>query len=229
MSKVGRLTPWFIAIAMLLAAALAVAAKPRSKIADEGTQISLEEMVPKQFGSWRVDETIVPVLVDPQTQAKLNQLYNQTLARTYIGTNGQRIMLSIAYGGDQSDSMQVHRPEACYTAQGFQVLKETVGQLVTDYGVLPVKRLLAVHGQRNEPITYWVVVGDKATPVGFQQKLQQIKYGLTGRVPDGMLVRVSSIDRNEAAAYDAQERFLRDMLAALPSQGRARIAGRFGA
>lgn len=214
---------------MLLAAVLAFAAKPRAKVADQAPPIVLEELVPRQFGNWRVDETVVPVLVDPRTQAKLDEIYNQTLARTYVNADGQRIMLSIAYGGDQSDSMQVHRPEICYTAQGFQVLRQTVGQLVTDYGALPVKRLLAVQGPRNEPITYWVVVGDKATQVGMQQKLQQLKYGLTGRVPDGILVRVSSIDRNEDAAFGAQDRFLREMLAAMPEAGRLRVAGRFGA
>ncbi len=220
---------WPAAAAMLLAAVLAFAAKPRAKVADQAPPIVLEELVPRQFGNWRVDETVVPVLVDPRTQAKLDEIYNQTLARTYVNADGQRIMLSIAYGGDQSDSMQVHRPEICYTAQGFQVLRQTVGQLVTDYGALPVKRLLAVQGPRNEPITYWVVVGDKATQVGMQQKLQQLKYGLTGRVPDGILVRVSSIDRNEDAAFGAQDRFLREMLAAMPEAGRLRVAGRFGA
>lgn len=227
--SLARPSGWPVAVAMLLAAALAFAAKPRAKVADQAPPVVLEELVPRQFGAWRVDETIVPVLVDPRTQAKLDEIYNQTLARTYVNPDGQRIMLSIAYGGDQSDSMQMHRPEICYTAQGFQVLKQTVGQLITDYGALPVKRLLAVQGQRNEPITYWVVVGDKATPVGVQQKLQQLKYGLTGRVPDGMLVRVSSIDRNEDAAFGAQDRFLRDMLAAMPESGRLRVAGRFGA
>lgn len=214
---------------MLCAAAFAFAAKPRAKIADQVPLISLEELIPKRFGAWQVDEKIVPVVVDPQIQAKLNEIYNQTLARTYVDLAGQRIMLSIAYGGDQSDAMQVHRPEVCYAAQGFQVAKEALGQLATDYGVVPVKRLVAVQGQRIEPITYWVVVGDMATSVGLQQKLQQLKYGLTGKVPDGMLVRVSSIARNDELAYGIQERFLREMLAAMPDVNRARVIGRFGA
>lgn len=224
-----RISPWLIAAVMLCGAALAFAAKPRARIADQAPPVLLEQLVPKQFGTWQVDESVIPVVVDPQTQAALNQIYNQTLARTYVDAAGQRIMLSIAYGGDQSDAMQVHRPEICYAAQGFHVVKQAIGQLATDYGMLPVKRLVAVQGQRNEPITYWVVVGDTATELGFRQKLQQLKYGLTGRVPDGMLVRVSSIDRNDELAYGTQERFLREMLAAMPDASRARIAGRFGA
>ncbi len=214
---------------MLCAAVLASAAKPRIWIADQAPPLSLEHIVPKQFGSWQLDDKVIPVVVDPQTQDKLDKIYNQTLARTYVNSAGQRIMLSIAYGGDQGDGMQLHRPEICYTAQGFQVAKQALGQLATDYGVLPVKRILALLGQRSEPITYWIVVGDTATTGGMNQKLQQLKYGLTGKIPDGMLVRVSSIDHDDARAYDAQEKFLREMLAAMPEADRARIAGRFGA
>ena len=82
---------------------------------------------------------------------------------------------------------------------------------------------------RNEPITYWVTVGDKATPAGFKQKIAQVSYGLTGKVPDGFLVRVSTIDRDAKNAYRMQEEFLRSMLKSMPEQDRVRIAGRFGA
>lgn len=224
-----RATPWLIAAAMVLAAALAVVGKPSAKLANQTSPVSLEELVPKRFGSWQVDDTIVPVVADPKIQAKLDEIYNQTLARTYYNSAGEHVMLSIAYGGDQSDAMQIHRPEICYTAQGFHVVKQAFGRFATDYGVLPVKRLVAVQGQRTEPITYWVVVGDAAISDGMRQKLQQLKYGLTGRVPDGMLVRVSSIDRDEDLAFGTQERFLREMLAAMPETSRARVAGRFGA
>ena len=136
-------------------------------------------------------------------------------------------MLSIAYGGDQSDTMQVHRPEICYTAQGFQILKEAVGQMGTQYGTLPVKRLLARAGSRNEPITYWVTVGDKAAHVGLEQKIAQLRYGLTGKIPDGMLVRVSTIGADEAHAYRTQDAFVKDMLQSLDGSGRKRVAGVF--
>ncbi|MBI2289337.1 MAG: EpsI family protein, partial [Betaproteobacteria bacterium] len=114
-------------------------------------------------------------------------------------------------------------------AQGFDVSDSVAGTLPTPYGVLPVKRLIAVQGNRNEPITYWVVVGDKATVTGLQQKFAQLSYGLTGKVPDGFLVRISSIDPDRQAAYQLQESFIKSMLGALSEKDRARISGRFGA
>lgn len=210
---------------MLLAVGLAVAAKPRSKVADFGPKVDLEHMVPMMFGDWKVDATVVPVLPSSETQALLNKLYNQTLARTYMNARGDRVMLSIAYGGDQSDSMQVHRPEVCYAAQGFQILGSATGALATRFGSLPVKRLLAQLGPRNEPITYWITVGDKATLGGFSQKLVQLSYGLTGRVPDGMLVRVSSISKDTSTAYQLQEQFVNDLVVSLDPVARTRMVG----
>lgn len=213
----------FILLATLIAAGLAYAGKPRQKIADSGPRIVLETLVPRQFGVWQIDDRIAPVAPDPSARALINKIYSQTLARTYVDSQGRRIMLTIAYGGDQSDDMQVHKPEVCYAAQGFHILSESLGSLSTPFGVLPVKRLLARQGPRNEPITYWVTVGGRATRTGLRQKLEQLSYGLTGKVPDGMLVRVSSIDRDEAAAYAAQADFVRDMLGAIRSEDRLRL------
>ncbi len=103
------------------------------------------------------------------------------------------------------------------------------GTLPTPYGVLPVRRLIALQGNRNEPITYWIVVGDKAALPGLKQKFAQLRYGLTGKVPDGFLVRISSIDRDRQAAYQLQEEFIKSMLDAMSETDRARISGRFGA
>jgi EpsI family protein len=212
-----------VLLAMLLATGLSVAAKPRMKVADQGPKVDLEQIVPRTFGEWRMDDRVVPVMPSPDQRALLNKLYNQTLARTYFNSRGDRIMLSIAYGGDQSDSMQVHRPEVCYAAQGFHILGEARGTLTTLFGTLPVKRVLTRLGSRSEPVTYWVTVGGQATQTGFRQKLVQLSYGLTGKVPDGMLVRVSSISRDEVAGYALQERFVQEMLAAVSERDRLRL------
>lgn len=215
---------------MLAASLAALALKPTRRLADQQPPIALETMVPERFGDWRVDPAVVPITVAADVRARLDALYNQLLNRSYIDGQGRRIMLSIAYGGDQGgDGTQVHRPEFCYAAQGFQLMRNVADELATRYGALPVKRLMAVKGRRNEPITYWITVGDRATVPGLGRKLNQLAYGLTGRVPDGMLVRVSSIDADSRSAYALQERFVNDLLAALPEADRARIAGRFGA
>ena len=213
---------------MVSASLLAIAGRPTERIADARAPVDLEQMIPKQLGEWRIDPNVMPLVVSPDAQAMLNKLYNQTLARTYVNSAGQRVMLSIAYGGDQSDSLQLHAPEVCYAAQGFDVVRNRVTELVTNYGTLPVKRLIATLGPRNEPITYWVTVGDHATFSGLRQKLAQIRYGMTGKIPDGMLVRVSTIGADAARSYDIQDGFIKGLLAEMKDSDRVRVVGRFG-
>lgn len=216
-----------IGIFMFAAAGMALALKPTHKVADGRPKVDLEVLIPQAFGDWKIDETIVPLIADPELQAKLDKIYNQTLTRTYINSKGERIMLSIAYGGDQSDSMAVHKPEVCYPAQGFQILKRpVVSNFSIDSGAsIPVKRLVATQGARIEPITYWTTVGDKVAVNGWKWKLQQMTYGLTGKIPDGLLFRISSIQADEANAYQLQDEFTRELLHAMSPGGRQRIIG----
>lgn len=221
--------PLVLCLLMLTAAGLAIAATPTVRLADLRAKIDLETLIPESFGDWTIDRSIVPLMISPDAQAVLDKIYSQTLARTYRDAAGQRVMLSIAYGGDQSDALQVHAPEVCYAAQGFDVARGMVAELVTRYGTLPVKRLTAVKGSRREPITYWITIGERVTTSGIRQKLAQLRYGLTGKIPDGMLVRVSTIGSDTTQAYAVQEQFIHKLLAELHDGDRARVIGRFGA
>lgn len=215
-----------IGICMFAAAGLAMALKPTARIADTEAAINLATLIPKQFGEWKVDESLVPIKVSPEVQAKLDKIYGQTLARTYINAEGRRVMLSIAYGTNQgSDDFQVHRPEYCYSAQGFQIKKGWQDFLKLGSGELPIKRLEAIQGSRNEPITYWITIGDKATLPGISRKLTQLSYGLTGKIPDGMLIRVSSISPNTDQEYHLQDQFVKAMLDAVDPAQRMRLTG----
>ena len=214
-----------VSIGMVSAAVLAEAGVPREKIADRW-QTDLKAMFPAAFGDWSVDESIPVILPAPDVQAKLDAIYNQVLARTYINrTTGQRVMLSVAYGGDQSDGMNAHLPEVCYPAQGFELLGTRNVTIKLDGRMVTARRIRTQLGSRVEPVTYWLTLGETVAATRMQRKLQQIRYGLRGIIPDGMLVRVSSVDRDVPAAFAAQESFLKEMAAAIPKAYRSRILG----
>lgn len=216
---------FLIGLTMLAAAGLALALTPRVKVADQGPKINLEAMIPEQFGEWKLEETIAPLIVNPVTKAELDRLYSQTLTRNYINSKGEWIMLSIAYGSDQSYSSQVHRPEMCYPAQGFQIQSMSKGSINVSGVKLPVMKLVATQGQRNEPITYWVMMGDSVVRGNWEQHIARLKYGLTGKIPYGILIRVSTISANEAQSYRTQEQFVRDMLGAVSMEYRKVLTG----
>jgi EpsI family protein len=214
-----------LGLAMAAASALTVALTPKPRVPGAHEQFSLDSMIPAQFNGWAIDTSIVPLTPDPDQQSALARIYDQTLSRTYVNAAGQRVMLSIAYGGDQSNALALHLPEVCYTAQGFEILEASDGVLATGAGPLPVKRLVARQNARNEPITYWITIGDKAVASSIQQKLQRLAYGVTGKIPDGMLVRVSTIQADQHDGWRLQAGFIRQMLDVLPARDRARLLG----
>jgi EpsI family protein len=215
-----------IGTAVILTAAVAAALKHSHKLAGTLPRVDLEAMIPARLGDWHAVAEIAPVQPDPATLAKVEQAYDQVLGRTYADRQGRRVMLSIAYGGDQSsDRLQAHRPEYCYAAQGFHVRRLGDESLPTGAGTLPVRRLVAQQAARREPITYWITVGDRAALPGLDRKLAQLRFGLTGTIPDGMLVRVSSLDTDTPAAHALQDRFIGALLASLAPEHKARFLG----
>lgn len=221
-----RAKAFVIALVMCAGSALALVARPTQKVADHGPKVVLADLFPERFADWRIDTSLPVVLPSPDTQAAIDRIYNQTLARTYINGQGQRIMLSVAYGGDQSDSMAVHKPEVCYPSQGFEVLSAADTTLKLAGREVPARQMLTRLGGRVEPLLYWITVGDRVpSSSGFGQKIAQLGYGLRGSIPDGMIVRVSSIDRQATQAWALQRRFLDDLIAAVPEDGRNRVVG----
>ena len=214
-----------VALLMLAGSAAAVLAKPTKSLADQIGIPNLDAMPPQQFGEWRADTSVLPPLPSPAVPPQLGKLYNQVLSRTYVNKSGQRIMLSVAYGGDQSDGTSAHRPEVCYPAQGFAITSNQLTTLHVGGRELPARRLMSKLGQRNEPITYWVVVGDEVVTTGIGQKLAQMRYGLHGVIADGMLVRISSIDADMERGHKLQEQFASDLFSHIDHAAAARLFG----
>ena len=227
---------------MLLALAAAQAWRPSVRLADRHAKVDLAQLFPAEFGGWAIDTAVPLQLVSAEAQAGLDAVYHQTLGRIYRNPQGQRIMLSVAYGGDQSDATRAHRPEVCYPAQGFEIVERHDGEIALGtlgalgaIGALgppelPIRRLrvrqlLTRQGSRVEPVTYWITVGRYVALSGTEQKLAQLSYSLRGVIPDGMLVRVSSIDSDAAHAYGVQAAFVGAMVLAMAADRQSRVIG----
>ncbi len=214
-----------LAALMCTASAAAYFLRPSVNATDRVPKIQLDTAVPKQFGQWREEESRVAAIVNPQTQQLLDKLYSQVLTRTYVDGQGYRVMLSLAYGDDQRGGLQAHKPEVCYPAQGFTLNKNVAAEIETPFGKVPGRRLGTQLGSRVEPVTYWFAVADRAVSTRFEHRLAEIRLGLTGQVPYGLLFRVSSIDENADRAYAAHERFASELLAAVSPADRGRLSG----
>jgi EpsI family protein len=215
-----------LAVVMLAAALLAIAITPRNFMSDKYPREKLADIVPRTFGQWQVDTSIIPVPPSPDLQQVLDATYDETLALTYRNQAGQRVMLSLAYGRNQHKGMNTHRPEVCYPAQGFRLTQGSQPVKLSFGGQqIDATRVVAAMGARNEPITYWLLVGDRITHFGYPQRSVALRYGLQGVIPDGVLVRVSSVDSDNASAFATQEAFIAELLTAVPVNKRARLLG----
>lgn len=197
-----------------------------SEAAQARATVPLESLFPQRVGEW-VPDPVSSGLVRPAfEQAKRFQMYDQVLERTYVHPSGARVMVSVAYGRQQSVGLQMHRPEVCYKAGGFSVGATEPGRIDLGGHVLPVTRLVATMPGRPEPITYWRMLGDEVVQDEASFKIRQFVSGLTRRrIDDGLLVRLSSIHPDARTAWRVQERFARDLAAALSEPQRVRVMG----
>jgi len=206
------------------AAGLGLIARPAERVRKEKADFQLDEIVPEKFGGWAAAPKVAAT-VNPQAQELLDKIYSQILERTYVHSDGYAIMLAIAYGNDQRGSLEAHKPEVCYPAQGFKVTQTRSAQLSTGFGSLPITKLATVAGPRHEPLMYWFTVADNVVTNRFERRMAQVKQAVTGQIPDGLLFRVSSIDTNPEQGWRMQETFVRDLLQAVTPSARVRLAG----
>ena len=229
-TRVAPLRPALALVLFVLMAGVALLAHwlqpgEQQRRSEPGTGFVLEQAIPKTFGPWRLVPTTVNVVANPEVQEILDRVYSQILGRTYVNDAGYRIMLSMAYGEDQRGGLQAHRPEVCYPAQGFALLSNDSAQVTTVLGPVAARRLVTRLGSRNEPITYWFNVGDKPVGGRLERRMEEIRLVMTGAVPDVLLFRVSSVDTDAQRAFEEQQRFVSDLLAALPAHTRKKISG----
>ena len=214
-----------VSLALLAAVAGANMLTPTQPMAARRPVPDLNSGIPARLGDWTMENPALLPLVAPDVQAGVQRIYSQTVNRIYVNGRGERIMLAIAYGADQSDgALQVHRPEYCYKAQGFSLADPADGRIFTAAGELPVRRLVARLGSRIEPITYWMTVGNETALPGMRRKLAQLRYGLRGQIADGMLIRISSLGGDSGRAFRLHESFISELQQALPESLRAILA-----
>lgn len=222
----NRIKATLVSVLMLLAALLTIVLRPALPSTDDLAKIDLQHSVPESFGSWNKINLEPASIVNPQQQESLENIYVDILERAYRDSQtGLVVMLSLAYGGVQTKQSQIHRPEVCYPAQGFQIEQSRDDHIATSYGNIPIRHLVVKQGGRVEPISYWIRVGNRVARGWFEQKMIAVQQSLLGNVPTGILFRISSIEPNSALAYEVQSRFVRELLTVLPESTRVFLIG----
>jgi EpsI family protein len=212
-------------VAMLAASVLAYILTPHKLMARTHDVFDIDARIPHAFGEW----SALPGLqtVKPPPDGLEAEVYNQEVSRAYIDQEGHAVMLMIAYGESQSDRLQLHHPEVCYTAQGFRVTRPVTTKFEWSASdkPIPLTRLVATREGRLEPIAYWMRIGYDVTNSNWARNRLKLEYGLRGWIPDGALFRVSTLGVSEEASAKVQDKFIHDLLNVLPPDTRSFMVG----
>lgn len=214
--------------AMTLATAgTAYAAMPRKKIMTIGKG-QLDKVVPLKVGPWEYETASGLVLPPPDQLEQL--LYDQQVTRAYSAQNQLPVMLLMAYGSSQSGMLQIHRPEICYPSSGFRLSDTRIMPMETQDGHdFPVRTFTARGDTRTEQVLYWTRIGNLVPASWAAQRLAVMRQNIEGYIPDGLLVRLSTVSEDEGQAQATLRTFVRTMLAEIGPQRREMLIGPAGA
>ncbi|EJN08099.1 exosortase B [Herbaspirillum sp. YR522] len=215
-----------VAVTMALTQGISMAVMPQPEVV--GRTPDIETMIPHRFGQWV--EVPSPYLqvdlsVGEEGGNSSEQPYDSVVMKTYRNAQGEQVMLALAYARQQRQEVKIHRPEVCYTAQGFVELNHARVEIAAAPGMsVTGDRFLMQNKNRIEAVSYWIRMGDAFPRGGWETRMKLLKDGLDGKVPDGILVRASSLMTDPAqveAAYLLQEGFLKDLVGAVGPQAKA--------
>lgn len=204
-------------------AAAAYAAMPRRSV-DRLAQTRLDALIPPRIADWR---WVSNVGVVTTTETSDEDGYDQQLKRVYAAPDLPRVMLLIAYGSTQGGSLQLHRPETCYPGQGFGLtgFRDVDLALASSPGTVHARAFTARRDDRIERLLYWTRIAS-AFPRNTAEEYRAILSSVVaGTVPDGILVRVSTLGDDIPASDRALARFAEAMVAATSPPARALLVG----
>lgn len=223
-----HLQHWLAVIFMLICTLFAWWLNPQEKWFEHVGQPQFEQIIPPSFVDWaQVPDGSNTLIVNPQQQEALDNLYTQIVSRTYVQqSTGRRLMLSLAYGDNQTFSKQLHRPEACYSSQGFNIQALHAEQILANGHTIELQRMTAQVSDRQEQVSYFIRIGDRVVsgpPTNIN--LARMHMGLKGYIADGLLFRLSEISDDDKSSQQLQDQFINDLLKVLSPAQQAMLIG----
>jgi len=155
------------------------------------------------------DEGVILPLEDDLTKL----LYTNTRYATYSDQVHPPIMWLVAYDQLQEYDVQIHRPEACYPAAGFQITYKSPIDTSKILGIESRANMLTAEREdRVEQIIYWTRIGARF-PVDYAtQRIDILRSKFSGHTPDAVLFRASIIMRDRTQAFDILLSFVRKLI-----------------
>jgi EpsI family protein len=211
-----------LSIAFASVAGIAAARQPTKNVDYLGKN-KLEKILPDKLGKWTFVSSS-GLVVPPEDQLS-QALYSQLLTRVYTTESGAAIMLLVAQSASQTGILQIHRPEFCYTAGGYDLSPSTPHAVNLGGSTLPALSISASILGKTEQIVYWTRIGEHLPLSWRQQRMAVAMDNLRGIIPDAVMVRVSTYGNDKAAALAEVDDFIRAMMVSIAPQVRRVFIG----
>jgi EpsI family protein len=169
----------------------------------------LEDIIPKAIGPWKF-ATASGLVVPPEDQLE-RAIYSQTLTRVYSDGENE-VMLLLAQSGSETGILQIHRPETCYTAAGYDISAVTPYPVSVGGVLIPGNRMAARTEGYTEYVLYWTRIGDEMPASWREQRVDVAEQNLRGILPDAILVRISTVNSDARAAWASIDSFTRELI-----------------
>jgi len=101
----------------------------------------------------------------------------------------------------QQHDLQVHRPEVCYPMSGYPIIENRPVKVRIGNKGIPARYLTADRGALQEMILYWTRVGNSFPLNWAQQRIEMARANVGGVIPDGALLRFSTISEEGSNDY----------------------------
>ena len=206
-----------LGLAFASVAGVAAARLPNKNLDYLGKQ-KLESVIPDKIGRWNYVSS--SGLVVPPEDQMIRALYSQLVTRVYSDGSGPPIMLLVAQSATQTGILQIHRPEICYTAGGYQLSAIEPHVVGLPWGGLPTLSMSATSDSRTEQLVYWTRIGDRLPKSWREQRMVVAMDNLRRIIPDAIMVRVSTFGNDKARALASMDEFIVSLMNSVSPQVR---------
>ncbi len=213
-----------IGTALLGVGGAAIARQPEP-IAVPVRKEALDKLIPLQIGNWTYRDASGIVL--PPPDALSDALYSGLVTRSYVSPDRLPMMLLVAYSNVQDGMLQVHRPEVCYPAGGYHLSPTQVEQVPNGVGGGISANIFSADGiSRTEQVLYWTRIGNSFPTSWLDQRMAVVRANLDGMIPDGILVRLSTLAPDMPAAQADLAAFAAQLVESASPAARQLLIGR---
>eukprot|EP01037_Dinobryon_pediforme_P011244 gene11244-11329_t len=208
----------------------------------------IDAAVPQRLGPWQVAAR--DGLVTAPSDELSARLYDQILTRIYRVDRGwgagapepvteptaesasglarlPDVALLVAYGRGQDTDVQLHRPDACYPAQGFALSDPQALPIRFAGHIVPAQIVTARRDDLVQQVVYWTRIAGMFPPDSASERRVIVRENLAGRMPDAVLVRISVDLPERTEAVAAVLGFIGRLSAMLPPDGRRLLVDGF--